>query len=56
MHTAIEEREAKLFPDREELGQITCSKLTNEFLIYGTDVSEKSISIFIFFLFFIELL
>ena len=38
MHTAIEEREAKLFPERDEIGKITCSTLTNEFLIYGTEV------------------
>ena len=41
MHAAIEEREAKLFPEREEIGRITCSVLTNEFLIYGTDVSFR---------------
>nr|XP_002124215.1 WD repeat-containing protein 19-like [Ciona intestinalis] len=38
MHAAVEERESKLFPEREDMGNITCSTLTNEFLIYGTDV------------------
>ena len=35
-----EEREQRLFPDREQSDQrITCHDVTSEFLIYGTDVS-----------------
>ena len=37
---AAEERETKLFPDKESHGRITCSALTTDFLIYGTDVSS----------------
>ena len=36
-----EEREQRLFPDREQSDQrITCHDITSEFLIYGTDVSD----------------
>ena len=35
-----EERENKLFPDKEQEDQrITCHDVTNDFLIYATDVS-----------------
>uniref|UniRef100_H2YLV9 Anaphase-promoting complex subunit 4 WD40 domain-containing protein n=1 Tax=Ciona savignyi TaxID=51511 RepID=H2YLV9_CIOSA len=40
LHIVMEEREAKLFPEREDMGNITCSTLTNEFLIYGTDTGN----------------
>ena len=35
-----DERETRLFPDKEHEDQkITCHDITQEFLIYGTDVS-----------------
>lgn len=33
-----EEREGRLFPDKNEKVKITCHDMTTEFLIYGTDV------------------
>jgi len=46
MHSSVEEREAKLFPERDDVGAITCSTLTNEFLIYGTEVRALFLNIF----------
>lgn len=34
-------RETRLFPDKKTDGNITCFGLTADFLIYGTDVSDK---------------
>ena len=37
-----EEKEARLFPDKEQAGQrITCHDVTRDFLIYGTDVRDE---------------
>jgi len=47
MHSSVEEREAKLFPERDDVGAITCSTLTNEFLIYGTEVRALFLNIFL---------
>nr|XP_054756020.1 WD repeat-containing protein 19-like isoform X1 [Lytechinus pictus] len=35
-----EERETRLFPDKENSGKITCHTLTSDFLIYGTHNGE----------------
>ncbi|KAK3739122.1 hypothetical protein QZH41_010524, partial [Actinostola sp. cb2023] len=32
-----DERETRLFPDKESQGKVTCGALTSEFLIFGTD-------------------
>ena len=42
---ASDERETKLFPDKDNQGRITCCALTSDFLIYGTDVSLLNICI-----------
>lgn len=34
-----DERETRLFPDKDSQGKATCCALTSEFLIFGTDVS-----------------
>ena len=47
-----EEREARLFPDKEHgVQKITCHDLTREFLIFGTDVSAGLLppSVFAYF-------
>lgn len=38
---ASDERETRLFPDKSNQGRVTCCALTSDFLIYGTDVSNK---------------
>ncbi|XP_076826013.1 WD repeat-containing protein 19-like isoform X2 [Clavelina lepadiformis] len=40
LHTAVEERETKLFPERPEFGKILSSALTNDFLVYATDTGS----------------
>nr|CAB3267687.1 WD repeat-containing protein 19-like [Phallusia mammillata] len=40
IHSGIEERETKLFPEREDMGRAMCCALTNDFLIYGTDTGS----------------
>lgn len=33
-----DDRETRLFPDKDSQGKTTCCALTSEFLIFGTDV------------------
>ena len=42
--TVSEEREMRLFPDKEQEDQkITCHDMTQDFLIYGTDVISSKL-------------
>lgn len=34
----LEEREMKLFPARDDLGRVTSCDITNEYMLYATDV------------------
>ena len=45
-----EERENKLFPDKEQEDQrITCHDVTNDFLIYATDVSVNLLHVYLLY-------
>lgn len=35
---AADDRETRLFPDKDSQGKATCCALTTDFLIFGTDV------------------
>ena len=41
-----EERETKLFPDKDTDGKIMCHALTTDFLIYGTSVSSMTLPLY----------